>query len=578
MSNQSKDDSSISLKNARSGSVRSRNRFPAKILVASAFVVVQVTVLLWFHALLLRRGDDFHHANKHDDAPKTNRSVRENKEVFKARIEAPPDEPVLADGYFNNFPLKKMRVANNLESSFYSSVHCAGDNFDKENSWISKTCHFRNLCFDTKSHDFVLISSRKQDQLEELLKNTSLTYTSVSTAMKHDYNDGSTKTTKDTGSGIKTSIGGINPKWGNKVDSMKWFPVVKSYDESFSEELRSRGVYVLPSDVLMFPYHSFAGFNPGHLLWDDFLPMHTLLHSFGLLDFRLMFLRYVMPNNEPPLWASCDRQRDKCYAMMEKFMPLMGVNVTENYSSMHEFELRLPSRSRNDANATTMDRRPYVCASHGVAGMGMATDHGDKLHGWAASDFEHSHNKNRGASMYDFRNFMLDNIEVSTEPLRSSSTKKCKIVFSVNSSSNGNRITAFGQHVQALENGLDRKYYDTVEIRKQRMSDLSIKEQATLLSDTCVFVTVCGGGSVSGVFLPRGASILIFFHEEDGVRKTPARLDWDFFNHATWLRTHWLPRPKLAPVMGGSPHGPTALDLNVFVRLVEQELDIISNL
>lgn len=607
---------------------RKKNVVPARIIVAFVFVAAQVSTLFWFHSHVHSQNVHVHHANNDappnqslavvsEKSPKTsnvppsvvseNENEKDSKKPNHVNNDAPANHSLTVvnknesethsntsnyppsvvnedgnetnskkrnysdeykDGYFNNFPLKK-NIVDDVDAtpSFYSSVHCSGDNFDKKNSWQCKTCHFRNLCFDTKSHEFVLISSEKQDMLEGLLANTSLTYASVSTAMKHDYNSKNpSENNEDVG--IRTSIGGINPKWAGDVDAVKWFPIVKSYkNESFSEELRNRGVYVVPSDVVMFPYHSFAGHNPGHLLWDDFLPMHTLLQAFDLLDHRIMFLRHVFSK---VLWASCDRQHEKCHSMMEKFMPLMGVNFEENYSSIHDFDLRLrdDDGTINDySNTTDISKQPYICASNGVSGMGMATDHGVKLHGWAPSDFEYSHNMNRGSSLYDFRNFMLNNVKVSTKPLRLS-TKKHKIVFSINSSSHPQRSTRFEHHRKYLTEKLEDKY--ELDIETARLSDLSAKLQAKLLSETSIFVTMCGGGSASGVFLPRGASIIIFFNEWEGNGETPARLDWDFFNHANWLRTHWLPRPKKKHMY--------ATDLELFVKLIDHELDIITNL
>jgi hypothetical protein len=70
------------------------------------------------------------------------------------------------------------------------------------------------------------------------------------------------------------AIGGINRKWTHEgIPRVKWYPKIrKDPPKSF---------YVLPKDVVLIPFHSLASFNPGHLVWDDFLPLYsTLLLSF----------------------------------------------------------------------------------------------------------------------------------------------------------------------------------------------------------------------------------------------------------------------------------------------------------
>ena len=54
----------------------------------------------------------------------------------------------------------------------------------------------------------------------------------------------------------------------------------------------------------------------------------------------------------------------------------------------------------------------YLCFDRGVAGLGLLTDHGDKLHGWDKTDYEVSHNLGRGKILWDFRNHLLRNLKI----------------------------------------------------------------------------------------------------------------------------------------------------------------------
>ena len=100
-----------------------------------------------------------------------------------------------------------------------------------------------------------------------------------------------------------------------------------------------------------------------------------------------------------------------------------------------------------------------------------------------------------------------------------------------------------------IERQLGKKY--NIEIIQKTMSDLSLVQQAELVSSTAIFVTVCGGGAVSATFLPKGASLFVFFHDEEKNGR-PVRLDWDYFNHLGYVRTHWIRGPSKPKVFLGA--------------------------
>ena len=280
---------------------------------------------------------------------------------------------------------------------------------------------------------------------------------------------------------------------------------------------------------------------------------------FDILDKQKVLLRYVL--NET-LWGSCDHhgsQRvNNCKAVTNKFLPLLGVDPKQ-FSTIHNFNF---SADHEDGIA----KSKYVCAPDGVGGIGMLSDHGEKKHGWNPSDYEGSHNVNRGKSFYEYRNFLLNNIDVSTAPL-SVPKKKFRILFSIHSSITSPRNTDFSTHIELVKKKLGAKY--DLEILSVVLSEFSVKEQAEMIVDTSIYITVCGGGAFSALFLPKGASLMVYFNEDEGIRRTPARLDWDYFNHMGYVRTHWLPRPKATK---------KEIDLEAFTSLVDHELDIISQL
>jgi hypothetical protein len=62
----------------------------------------------------------------------------------------------------------------------------------------------------------------------------------------------------------------------------------------------------------MILFHSMNAANPGHLVWDDWLPIYTLLTMFQVLpgDPQLLWMRYIL-TGEKGLWASCDVNEER---------------------------------------------------------------------------------------------------------------------------------------------------------------------------------------------------------------------------------------------------------------------------
>lgn len=437
-------------------------------------------------------------------------------------------------GTFNGY---RIYYKDGAAKPIHSSVQCVGHNFQtdlKRAGWIHRSCKFRHFCFDTREKEFVLFRSPQELRMHEATHHRE--FMEASTSMN-----------------TSVAIGGINSKWTWRegVPRLEWFPKVVQGD-------LQEGYYELEPNVVWAIFHSLAAFNPGHLVWDDFLPIYTLLRMFNLLDdHQLLMMRYVLKGKG--LWASCDmnseRQHD-CAHMLGKFLPLMGL-TSDNFTTNKHSVLK----------DTDGDLKSHlVCARHGVAGIGMLTDHGVKLHGWHTADFETMHNHGRGPMFYDFRNFMFSNLGLPSPPL--SSDPPYVITFSLASSVTTLRQKTFENQTRVLAEA----FGDSIEIRSVEMKLLSVEEQVKLASQTAIYVTVCGGGAVTATFLPVGATVIIYYQMEGGrynSRRTflPARLDWDFFNNAAYLRPHWLPAET-----SEEPE-----DLDAFVKLVEHELDIISH-
>lgn len=490
----------------------------------------------------------------------------------------------LPDGTFNGYPVYFYERKHDTPASIYTTTpHCVGETYqgmlkirkkkkfvEKDPTWMSRSCHYSFMCFDIDKQDFVVVQPPNEERILPALKENP----------DMDVSQGYLRlgvNSSSLDSFVSVSIGGINQKWtwnDDGIGRLQWAPrVLDEPPTSF---------YTLPSNVAMIPFHSLNGANPGHLVWDDFIPAYTLMSMFGLQDHEPLMLRYVLPDGRG-LWASCDLRdanRQSCYHLHKKFWPLMNKNERSKVTTNIKVEWQTP-----------MNKSNYICARHGLVGMGSLTDHGSKCsaiilekifvyyesiantrfwtrvavkaHGWEKRDYESVHNHGKAGLLWSFRMFAISNVGIVEKPLK----PPFRIVYSVDSSKIPARNVDFSRQIDALESALDPS---EATIEKYRFADYSLKEQMQIASDAAIFVTACGGGTVTGTFVQRGASLFIYYRHDGGVSNNkhtgkPARLDWDIFNNMGYARVHWLPKATIN----------RQEDLDVFVQLVKNALNSI---
>jgi hypothetical protein len=472
---------------------------------------------------------------------------------------------------FNNIPLTYRKGAPS------SAAHCVGGDSRPANvSWMFRSCQFQNLCMDMQTRVYVLVRDAKHNDWLPPPHSVS----SVDGSNLTDY---------------AVSLGGINPRWStgkgfNKgVWKVRWFPKIIDASEV-------QGYYELPADRVLVPFHSFAAHNVGHLLWDDFYPIFSLLRLFGLLPGdndlssesksspkKLLIVRQKI---NATLYASCDirkNKRQKCAANFAKFLPLMGVDPA-SFSTSKDIRVQLAAQGDGAPQAQTPAlKSQYICARTGAAGLGMLTDHGLRDHGW----IEHNgtelewvpHNLGRGAGFSQFRDFMIRNLlgEQHQQQQQAVQAAIPRVSFSILSSRDFDRRLNFTRQIDYLSDFLpDNK----VRIEALTLWESSMHEQIEIATQSNIFITTCGGASMTATFLPTGASLILFYnptggwdfweHERTGEAHRngrAARLDWDLMNHASHIRVHWLPITSMD----------TAEDLELLLRLVQHELAIINS-
>lgn len=441
------------------------------------------------------------------------------------------------DGSFNGAPIY-LKQEDNIESH----VHCVGDNYERD-GWKHRSCLYRFICFNTLSNDFVLFQSKTEAKLADLVERKPFIKLSDAASREN----------------TTVSIGGINLKWGaapgQGIDRLEWQPKILPVREKLK-------YYMLPEEIVWAPLHSLNGANPGHLVWDDFLPVYTLLDMFDLLDHHPLLLRYVLQDGGRGLWAGCDvrEEREKeCDQMLHKFIPMMwGPDPVLRYTSSMKSKL-----VRSDESVH------LVCAKHGVAGIGGINDHGtSKAHGWAPEDYKEVHNHGRGGDLFRFRNYVMRNMGYPIETLHVvKPTGPHRIIFSLGSSSIKIRDVDFASQIRKI-----KEEVPNVSVEALQFSKMTLREQLDAASSASIMVSVCGGAAVTGMFLPKGASLVLYYVENGGVKDnrrthTPALLDFDLFNNLSHLRVQWMPLRTRN----------TDFDTNVLVELVKQEIAMIES-
>lgn len=439
---------------------------------------------------------------------------------------------------FQRHPLRLVR-----REPLPSHVHCIGNNWEWDAANF-RSCLVENLCFDIRTKAFVL--GPPPHSLPPL---GAYDWTSTSRS-EHDHS---------VMMGHSIRIGSGQP----------WFP-----EGSEAVQERVKTFYALPDHLVWLPYFAEVpnANNPGHLLWDYFLPLYTLLEIFGLT-----LNTPVQSSPLPvPLLMNLDDQcvpqstTEACYNLTRKFLPLLGVNPS-TLASARQSRVTMSGNEPNPRGETS-----WVCASKGLIGIGMLTDHGFKKHGQLLEDYRNVWNAGRGDAFWRFRNFMVSNMlgsKLAMEVKSSSLGPPYTITFSINSSENPSRRRDFASHIQALQSKLPASMLqvETVELGK-----LSMEEQIRIMERSSVFVSVAGGSASTAMFLRRNAVLILFFNDLDDFVKDdqkkfvktnmPSMLDWDFWNNASYLRVHWLPISSME----------TNQDLSLFTALIRQEVESFS--
>jgi hypothetical protein len=400
--------------------------------------------------------------------------------------------------------------------SLQSNAHCIGTDFT-DTAWKKRSCTFRNLCFDPAALE------RERDKGADGDVSKSFVFFK-SASMKFQAPD----------TELSLSMGALNVKWGPTHSSVRWDPEIREapYD----------GPVLMASNAsLWMPYHSMCAFNPGHLMWDEFYPWYLLQHTFSMEHLRLRPLRIALTHEA--LWATCDWRKEKkggeksalwkvCPALYNRFLPSTGI---PDYNALPTTDTLFSS-----IKGTEDVPNPLVCFPHSAMGMGMMSDHCLKEHGHTTKSYKSSCNHARGRSVWEFRNAIMRNFGLDPDNDPALNPTENKIVISSKSSRDFGRNFGF----EPLHKKIAERF-PHVPLELVHFSDHSAEDQLRIASSASVIISAVGGGTVTSMFLPRGAALLLTY-------PSGKRLDFDMWVNAAWLRVQWFQtsqEPKEGPLM-----------------------------
>lgn len=172
-------------------------------------------------------------------------------------------------GSFNGYAITFQEAQK--DQSLASSVHCIGESYAPmhyivrkglklDMSWQHRSCKFNFFCYDLEEKEYVIFENPSEKGASKFPKGADISQSYMMANQTHHM----------PGLPFAIAIGGLNSKWTREgVARLKWYPKIRNEPpENF---------YALSSDVVMIPFHSLASFNPGHLVWDDFLPIYSKL-------------------------------------------------------------------------------------------------------------------------------------------------------------------------------------------------------------------------------------------------------------------------------------------------------------
>jgi len=471
-----------------------------------------------------------------------NFSSAESSSVGESRCESlPKSKPLLNP--FKDFTYGPP-TSTSSNDPVYSSFHCVGTagrgNMQTEvdslkanrPNYVNRACYYRNLFYRVKDQTFHFLAAPAEAKLWEAKANL-------------------TNDLEEYQGRMNVSIGAVpDMLTKNQLQSamqdayLPWRPHLQKRlpPAKYSTIRANSGL-----DTYFLLFHPFHGFNFGHMLWDDMLSLFSLMDSFGLdqeagISHTLpLFVENYNKKTKENFGGGDGQYRcapwnyrkyPKCLKFQKRFYPQF-LNIETDPCSGDMLRTgnwfqgmgQVGTYKGNPANATcqeqyylnhaetssfaapktldSMNAPPpdteYVLLDHVLAGIGRLAFFG----------CENDCSIGRGPQWYRYRRFLLQNVWGPSEGCAlADSAPKGYITFSLSlQSTRTDLVWAFTEEFEHA-----KAVYGEDAVRFVDMSTLTVREQTEVTANSAVYLTNHGGVGATSIFLPKGASVIVFWH------------------------------------------------------------------
>ncbi len=413
----------------------------------------------------------------------------------------------------------------------YSSVSCSvafEGGINNTLSWLTRSCEFHSLCFDSSIQKAWLSVPPTSPLLEP--------------------GDASYPETL-------VSLSPSSSVWKG-VPGTPWAPRVRA------GEIPANASWAAGTHLL---YTSYNAENPGHFLLEELYGWWLLLDTFGLDD--------VLHSEQATAWRvpaahpwSCDERvlkgdwegLQRCSKIGRKFTPLIlgqtAIN-TANVSAQHfpwgATHLKAPPPEAEAGGVKGASN--VICFERMLAGTGFNNDHcrDETEHGLYAK--RPLCNAGRAGLLRRFARDALRRLDIRhpTQWTGIANVPSCirgdpgsyrrrlrqdaappppakPLVVWATSSSSSRSIVNEGNVTMAIRNAVAPEH-----VRMHDLARLPLKQQLSLMSRAAVFVAMCGGGSAVNIFMPPGSTLIM-------VCNFGSRRDYHVYNFMPERTVRWV--------------------------------------
>lgn len=387
----------------------------------------------------------------------------------------PPPPPVLATEFDAHAYLAGEDVVPGGGGGRRSWVRCVGSKYT-ESDWLTRSCHYRNLCHDGSTGRFVYFSGEGGDPGR-----------------------------------VDVSL---SPGSADERAGVRWAPDVRAGTVPAGTPV-VRGAHVLYSD-----YNSM---NVGHMVWDVLWPWWRLLGMFGLPAEDFRHLRW---ERRPLLWSMAWLQRQHRHEERRVAFARSKRNFVR-FTPLLTRHMHVPLES--------YAHEGLRCFEDVVAGMGSLGCHCARdvsVHGRTPDPSNANCNAGLGPLWWQFRSRVLERARVPGGPPPCAAPR----VLLATTLSPGKREGANWAELAAF---LRHQLGATAVVDTPDLPALPVRDQLAVTASAAVFVSACGGGASTATFLPRGATVLLFcggITKGSPWRRD----DWPVFENLAYARVHYV--------------------------------------